>query len=333
MIKRPTLADIAAVANVSLMTVSRALNNKPGVSVELRKNIMQLADQMDYQPNTIARSLATNRTATIGLVVPDNTNPFFAEIARGVEDAAFASQYGVFLVNTNEEAAREETALDSLQQKGIDGLILCSSRLPDKKLSERIQRFPAVVLLNREVKTARSNLTSINVDDRHGALLAVSHLATAGRRRIAFIGGPKNSFSGQRRLEGFREGLAASNLPYDVNLVECCRPTLEGGSQGAAVLFKRCPDIDAFMTFNDLAAVGVLGTCHEMGRQVPEEVSIIGFDDIPLARIVRPQLSTVHVNLAEIGGLAMQALLTNLAGGEKYPDYMIEPGLILRGSA
>lgn len=333
MIKRPTLADIAAVANVSLMTVSRALNNKPGVSVELRKNIMQLADQMDYQPNTIARSLATNRTATIGLVVPDNTNPFFAEIARGVEDAAFASQYGVFLVNTNEEAAREETALDSLQQKGIDGLILCSSRLPDKKLSERIQRFPAVVLLNREVKTARSNLTSINVDDRHGSLLAVSHLAAAGRRRIAFIGGPKNSFSGQRRLDGFHEGLAASNLPYDPTLVECCCPTIEGGRQGAAVLFKRCPDLDAFMTFNDLAAVGVLETCHEMGRQVPEEVSIIGFDDIPLARIVRPQLSTVHVNLAEIGGLAMQALLTNLSGGEKYPDYMIEPGLILRGSA
>jgi len=333
MIKRPTLADIASVANVSLMTVSRALNNKPGVSEELRKKIMRLADQMEYQPNTIARSLATNRTATIGLVVPDNTNPFFAEIARGVEDAAFASHYGVFLVNTNEEAAREETALDSLQQKGIDGLILCSSRLPDKKLSERIQRFPAVVLLNRDVKTARSNLTSINVDDRRGALLAVTHLAAAGRRRIAFIGGPKNSFSGQRRLDGFRAGLSASNIPYDPSLIECCHPTIEGGRQGAAVLFNRCPDIDAFMTFNDLAAVGVMQTCHEAGRQVPEEVSIIGFDDIPLAKIVRPQLTTVHVNLAEIGGLMVQALLTNLAGGEKCPDLVIEPRLVLRDSA
>ncbi len=126
--RRPTLSDIAKAANVSLMTVSRAINGKPGVSEDLRLSLMSLAEEMGYRPNQIARGLATSRTATIGLVVPDNTNPFFAQIARGVEDTAFSQAYNIFLVNTVEDPVRERAALDSLWQKDIDGLILCSSR-------------------------------------------------------------------------------------------------------------------------------------------------------------------------------------------------------------
>ncbi len=179
MIKRTTLADIAKAAKVSMMTVSRAINNKPGLSDELRQHILDLAETMGYRPNSFARGLATQQTTTVGLVVPDITNPFFAQIARGVEDAAFENQYNIFLVNTNEDAVREAAVLDTLWQKGIDGVIICSSRLSDEALEAQIQRFPAIVLVNRELKFSQSNLITINVNDQRSA-----------RRVLAALQGP-----------------------------------------------------------------------------------------------------------------------------------------------
>ena len=331
--KRTTLADIATAANVSLMTVSRAINHKPGVSAELRDHILRLADEMGYQPNTIARGLVTRRTATIGLVIPDNTNPFFAQIARGVEDAAFENRYSIFLVNTNEESLREAAALDSLWQKGVDGLILCSSRLSTEALEQQIQRFPAMVLINRETGNPRPNLSTINIDDHYGATLAVAHLHAAGRRRIALIGGPANSTSNRRRMEGYKKGLAAMSQPFQPELIESNAPTTDGGRAACATLLDRKPEIDAIIAYNDLVAIGAMQVCLESGRKVPEDIAIIGFDDIPLASIIRPRLTTLHVNLMEIGSLAIKTLLENLDGDQPPHNYQIEPELVIRDSA
>jgi len=331
--KRTTLADVARAANVSLMTVSRAINNKPGLGIELRQQILTLAEEMGYRPNTFARGLATQQTATIGLVVPDNTNPFFAQIARGVEDAAFENHYNIFLVNTNEDVNRESSALDTLWQKAIDGIILCSSRLPGENLADLIQRFPAVVLVNREVAEPHANLVTINVNDQRSAQRVVSHFIGLGRQHIAYIGGPVNSFSNQRRLEGYKAGLSAAERTYDAQLVKNTSPTTEGGRLAAAVLLEQVPEVDAVFAYNDLVAVGAMQECLERGKKVPEEVAIIGVDDIPLATIIRPQLTTMHLPLAHIGRLAMRALLDIIAGEGVSAAYQIEPELYIRDSA
>lgn len=331
--KRTTLADVARAAGVSLMTVSRVINNKPGVGDDMRQAIVKLAEELGYQPNQIARSLATNLTTTVGLVVPDNTNPFFAQIARGIEDTAYQQNYNIFLVNSVENPARERAALDSLWQKGVDGLILCSSRLPDDSLEAELSRFPAVVLINRELVTPIAHVITINVDDRQGAQLAIQYFRDQGRRHIAYIDGPASSRSAKKRFEGYQSALEEAGIGFEPDLVECCAPDTEGGRIAAASLIALVPEIDAIYCFNDLVAVGAIQIARELGKNVPKDIAIIGVDDIPLATIIRPQITTLHVNLRQIGRIAMQTLLVAIEGGSSATAIKIEPVLVVRESA
>jgi LacI family transcriptional regulator len=332
--KRITIADVARAADVSIMTVSRAVNDKPGVGPELRQRIMALAEAMGYRPNHIARGLATRQTATIGLVVPDIANPFFAQIARGAEDAAFEAGYSLFLINTAEELAREQAALESLLQKESDGLILCSSRLPADELQENVGRFPAVVLVNRDLPTPVDNVAVLNVHDELGARLAVQHFVAGGRQRIAFIAGPATSLSSQRRLDGYRAALKAAGIGFDPELLEHCAPTTAGGEAATRAVLARRSKVDAILAFNDLVAFGVIKACQHMERSVPANIAVIGFDDVPLAEIMRPQLTTLHVNLPQIGRLAMQTVLGAINGEDPVmSSYYLDPELIVRESA
>jgi LacI family transcriptional regulator len=332
--KRTTIADVARAAEVSIMTVSRAVNDKPGVGPELRQRIMALAAEMGYRPNHIARGLATRQTAAIGLVVPDIANPFFAQIARGAEDAAFEAGYSLFLINTAEDLAREQAALDSLLQKEIDGIILCSSRLPGDELQESVSRFPAVVLVNRDLPAPIENVALLNVNDEQGARLAVQHMIAQGRQRIAFVAGPATSLSGQRRLDGYRGALKAAGFLFDPELLEHCAPTTAGGYAGACAVLARRPKVDAILAFNDLVAFGVIQACTESEREVPAKVAVIGFDDVPLAVVMRPQLTTLHVDLPQIGRLAMQTVLGAINGEDPVmSSYYLDPELIVRESA
>lgn len=316
-----------------MMTVSRAINNRPGVGEELRQSILTLAEEMGYRPNQIARSLVTNRTMSIGLIVPDNTNPFFAQIARGFEDAAYALDYNVFLVNTVEDPVRECAVLDSLWQKDVDGVMWCSARVAAAELEMQITRFPAVVLLNRDLEPLPLNATTINVNDYRGAGLAVRYLLAQGRRRIALLNGPQHSISAQRRLAGYRDTLNEAGMPPIPALEYCCLPDTESGYEAALELFHSHPTVDAVLAFNDLVAIGVMQACYTVGRRVPEDVAIIGFDDIPLATIIRPQLTTLHVDLQHIGELAMQQLQHLIEGTAEPSAIVIEPQLIVRDTA
>ncbi len=333
--KRTTIADVARAANVSLMTVSRVMNNKPGVSEELRQRILALAEEMDYRPSQIARGLATRQTSTVGLLVPDITNPFFAQIVRGVEDVAFERGYTIFLINFGESYERELAAFDSLWQKEIDGVIVCSSRLPIAELEEAIQRFPAVVLFNRELVTPMEHVTMININDQLGAELAVEHLVALGRRRIGLVAGPAISISAQRRLDGYRAALNAAKIVFDPAMIEYCPPFTDDGRAATHTLLARRPRTDAILAFNDLVAVGVMQACQEAGRRVPDDIAVIGCDDIPLATIIRPRLTTVHVDLNAIGRMLMESLLALIEGdGDDQPRAQrIDPILVVRESA
>lgn len=330
--KRPTLADVAHAAGVSMMTVSRVMNNKPGVGGELRQQIMNLAAEMGYQPSQIARSLVTRQSATVGLLVPDISNPFFAQIARGMEDVAYEAGYCLFLVNTDENPDREIVACNTLWQKEVEGAVFCSPRIRPGILSKQLQRFPAVVLINQELNEPVPNAITINVNDQRGAQLAMQEFFQKNRTKIAFIAGPAASFSGKRRLEGYRAALKEANLPFDAQMVENCPPTIEGGRAAASALLVRQPQINAFFAFNDLTAIGAILACQEAGKAVPQDVAVIGADDIYLTSLIRPQLTTLHVNTVHIGRMAMRTLLDIIQVGATSAFFQIEPELIRRES-
>lgn len=328
------MADVAREAGVSLQTVSRAINNKNEISGETKKKVLEVAKGMGFRPSGIARSLAKQRTTTIGLVVPDIANPFFSEIARGVEDIAYSNAYNVFLFNTDEDIEREKSALDSLLEQQVDGLVLCSSRLDQIDLGERLNEFHYVVLVNREIKPQVSGVRTILVDDVRGARKAVAHLLSSGHNTIAFVAGPKRSRSGRNRLRGYRDGLRMHGLDNDPGLVHHCEPDTVCGKEAARKLLESRPDITAILAYNDLVAVGVLQACKELQRRVPKDVAIIGSDDIPLASFVTPALSTLHIPKREIGAAAMVTLISLMNGNQPTQSTTVfQPELVLRSSA
>jgi LacI family transcriptional regulator len=328
------MADVAREAGVSLQTVSRAINNKGEINEETRKAILEISNRMGFRPSGVARSLATKRTTTIGLVVTDITNPFFSGIARGIEDVAYSHSYNIFLCNTGEDVAREETALDSLLEKQVDGLILCSSRLEQAILEKRIKEFRYVVLINRDLPRPISGVSTTTIDFALGAELAVSHFVSRGHKKIALLAGPQKSWSGRNRVLGYQAGLRKHGLPYDPEIIFHCDPDTQCGYQTTSQLLKDQTEVTAIIAYNDLVAVGALQACNDLNRTIPGDIAIIGFDDIPLASYVTPPLSTIRYPKQEIGSAAMRTLIDAMETGEMPSSTIIyRPELILRSSA
>jgi LacI family transcriptional regulator len=332
--KRITMADVAREAGVSLQTVSRAINDKSEISVDTKQRVLEVVKQLGFRPSGIARSLATRRTTSVGLVVPDITNPFFSEIARGVEDVAHAHAYNVFLCNTDEDIQREKAVLDSLLEKQVDGLVLFSSRLDQKDLLERLGYFSFVVLVNREINKELDGVRIISIDDKTGAYQAVDYLHTIGRTKIGFVAGPERSESNRKRFEGYLAAHKKNKQQVDPQLTyRCDKPDTFSGEQAAKKLLEARPDINAFFAFNDLIAVGVLHACQKLGYRVPKDVAIIGCDDIPLASMVTPALSTLHIDKREVGTAAMQILMALIQEDHPIPVKTIfQSRLVLRQS-
>lgn len=330
MTRRVTMSDVAREAGVSLMTVSRVLNNKGDVSSETRQRVLDLIARLDYRPSGVARSLVTQRTSTIGLVVPDNANPFFSEVARGVEHAAYAQGYNVFLCNSDEDVQRERAVLRSLEEKRVDGLVLCSSRLEDDELRAVVARHRAVALVNRRLEGVAMAL----VDDELGGRMATEHLLRTGRRRVGFLTGPTASRSGRQRVTGYLAAFATASLPYSSAWMCPCAPTVEGGRQAARELIGAHPGLTALLCYNDLVAVGALQACAELHCAVPDQLAIVGFDDIPLAALVTPSLTTCRAPRYELGYEAMHLLLERInASPEQLGEVVLQPELIVRASA
>jgi LacI family transcriptional regulator len=315
------------------MTVSRALNDKPGVGEQLRGRIKLLADELGYRPNQNARNLVGQQSMTIGLVVPDIANAFFAQIVRGAEDTAYERGYTVLLVNTGESVQREQAALDTLWQKDVDGVIVCSARMAPDELQQQVGRFPAAVLVNRELPQPAAQTATININDRAAAEAAVRHLLQRGCSRIGLAAGPATSYSAQRRMDGYRTALREAGLWFDPELLEHCAPDSAGGYTAAQAILQRRPKLDALIGFNDMVAIGALQYLQQNGYTVPDDVAVIGFDDIPLAAMVRPALSSVRADLTQLGRSAVEHLLRLIEGDETVGDELIEPQLVSRESA
>ena len=328
---RVSIADVAREAGVSRQTVSRVLNGKGEISKATLHRVQEVIDRLDYRPSSIARGLVTRHTRTIGLIVPDIANPFFADIGRGADDAAHAAGYSLLLCNAVEDPVREAELLRILEQRAVDGVVMCSSRLPEEALADLAKRYDAVVLINRSL----AGCSTVCVDDARGAAIVVQHLLGSGRCRIGLLAGSQISHSSRERARGYADTMIAAGEDPEPTLTRRCdSPDIDGGYRAARSLLGARPEVNGMICYNDLVATGALRACAELGRRVPDSVAVAGADDILLASLVTPALTTLRVDRQAIGAAALSMLLVQLQGASGVCHTLVfQPELIVRASA
>ncbi|RAQ95850.1 LacI family DNA-binding transcriptional regulator [Thermogemmatispora tikiterensis] len=329
---RPTavsIYDIARRANVSPSTVSRALENHPRIGAETRKRIQELAREMDYVPNAVARSLIANRTWTIGMVLATIADPFMGRVVEGVEHVAIEAGFNVFVSTSQNDPQREIAVMKMLKQRRVDGIIVIASHLFDQ-YPRLFYRSKTPVIVINEQKPPSDAMHFVSVDDIREAYRAVEHLLKLGHSRIGYIGVTNRPKSNQHRLQGYREALQAASIPIDPALIIVPEETQDHMRIGEISLEPLLTaGATAVFCYNDAVAIGLLSACSKRGLAVPEDLSIIGFDDIDIAAYTVPPLTTVRQPRFQLGQRAMLMLLAILDGQE--PENEIVPGeLVIR---
>ena len=327
-----TIQDVAKRAGVSISTVSRVVNQSAPVDQVTTGRVREAIAMLDYRPNLLARSFRRRVTHTIGLVVPDNSNPFFAELARVIEDEGFAAGYSVILCNSDLSERKQATYVDALIAKRVDGLIIVSSGLISEAAGPDLMRrileasVPCVAI-DRDL--GGMPVDQVLVDNELGGELAAGYLLGLGHRRLAYVGGPSDLTPSAGRIAGFRRGLADSasliTLPGNGRH--------DGGAQAAQALLEGRSGVTAAFAFNDLTAIGLIGALHRAGSRVPHDLSVVAFDNIPQAATSLPALTTIAQPTAEMGRASVRLLLERIAHpGAPYQRLMLPTQLIERES-
>lgn len=330
--KAPTIKEIAKAADVSSMTVSRALNRDARVREETRKRIVKIAEKLKYRPNRIARVLVSKRSNLISLIVPDIKNQFFAELARGIEDKA--REYGVHIIfsSTDNKSENLKNYIRYMLEMGVDGFILASVRLREPIVKELAQqRFP-VVLVNR--KLAGEYVNYVVIDNFKGAYLITEHLIKCGYRKIGIIMGSSEMSTGRDRMGGYRKALSDYNLPLKNEFVIQGTFARDTGYEGARRLLALKDRPDAIFAGSDNFALGVFDATYEIGIKIPDDIALAGFDDTEFSANTRIGLTTVSQRKYEMGSMGFRILIDLIEGEQK--DYVnrivLEPRLIIRDS-
>ena len=320
-----TIRDVAKAAGVSLKTVSRVINNEPRVQVETRERVLQSIKALDFQPNPLARSLVTKRTRTLGLIVPDIANPFFAPGIDGCVAAAEQHDYNLFLASANDDPRREAHRVHVLLDQHVAGIILWVSSLADAVLAEMMERARhscPLVFIDRPpdpVSIPRFTHHAVLVAQEHIGFLATGHLLGEGRRHIAHLsvaGSGTGGWVAEQRLQGYCRALRERGYePDDASVRRALHATIREGMIAAATLLSQRPCPDAIFAYNDLLAVGVLMACKRLGLRVPDDVAIIGVDDTQMAAVTDPPLSTIRLHQYHTGERAVSLLLSLLGTG------------------
>jgi DNA-binding LacI/PurR family transcriptional regulator len=304
-----TIKDVARVAGVSASTVTRALTMPALVHPATRERVRRVAADLGYHPNRAARGLITGRTGNIGLLVPDLGNPFFPSVVKGVQARAHEADYAVFLADTDEDPAAESGLVRKLS-KQVDGLLLCSPRMSDDELRTLVGDTP-VVLINRRL----ARVPSVTPEFPDGMRQAVSHLTALGHRRIAYVAGPRSSWANRERARSLRTVAAVAGA----ELVEIgnVMPQFEGGVAAADQVLAA--GVTAVIAYNDLVALGLLNRFTARGVAIPADLSLLGFDDIPLSAMVHPALTTVALPKEQSGRAGVDLLLQLLTEPPRTP--------------
>ncbi len=304
------IKDVAKAANVSVSTVSRVINNSASVVPEKRHAVLKAMDALKYQPNTLARALVSNRSDCIGLLVGEIESPFFGQLMAGVHRVVMAAGKHVIATAGYHQQDQERGAIRFLQERRCDGLVIHSKAIPDDEIIELFERDTPVMLINRLIPGWEDRC--VYLDNEYGAYLATRHLISKGHQNIAYIGSNIAIEDGDSRVAGYRKALEEANIDFDDRKLVKAFPDEEGGNYAMAEVMSRGLEITALFAYNDAMAAGAMMMLQDSGRKIPEEISVVGFDDVILARILKPHLTTIRYPINEMGALAAGLVLHEL---------------------
>ena len=312
---KPTIRDVAKLAGVSISTVSRVMNAPETVVPEKRQRVQEAIERLRYKPNAFARGLIYKKSDTFGVMIPDIENPYYAGLLRGIQDAAAEMNHSVIICNTDRVRSRMLAYVRNLFEKQADGIIFASDSLHRELYDElKRSRLPFVLV---STDAPEYDAPSVDIDNEQAACEAVRHLIELGHREIGMIGFPVgNTISGAPRLAGFRRALAEAGLDHCASHVEFAAHRFEDACEAAGRLFARAPQITAVFAASDEFAMGVIAYARDHGRSVPDQLSVVGFDDIRMARMFIPRLTTVEQPVYQIGVRAVHKLHELMVNGE-----------------
>ncbi len=315
-------------------TASRALNTatRSLVNPDTAKKVMSAAEELGYRPNPLARGLKTNRSFTIGVLVPDLTNPLFPPIVRGIEDALATVGYTALLANSDNDPDKERLHFQTMKDRQVEGFIMATAERDHPLIEDAIAADVPIVLVNRTVDS--SDVFAVITDDHKGTALAVDHLVGLDHVRIAHVGGPERYSTGKARYGGYLDAMKAASLKPDRKIIRFARTFTE--SEGAKV-FKKLLDerkeFTAVVAGNDLLALGCYDVLADAGLRCPEDISIVGYNDIPFLDMLQPPLTTIRIPHYEIGSRATELVIERLQNPSTEPvTVKLEPQLVVRGS-
>ncbi|GAA4846534.1 LacI family DNA-binding transcriptional regulator [Actinomycetospora corticicola] len=324
---RVTIDDVARAAGVSRQTVSRAMNDKGDISEATRRRVLATIEELDYRPSAFARGMRTQRAGTVALVLPDIANPFFPAVARGVFDAAAARGLSVVVHNTDADAGAEAEAGRAIVDAGAAGAIGFFEALDDAALAALGRRIPLVVA---DRPAPDGAVATVRTDFRAGTRLACGHLSSRGHARLGMLDGAVQNKPERRRA--FLEVLGAAGQPDPADHVVAGPPTVAGGAAALRHLLARHPGVTGVFAFNDLLAIGAVQALRAAGRRAGEQIAVVGYDDITMAALLDPPLTTVHTDKYELGRTLVEVLAHRL-DGHPAEHRTLAPRLVIRGSA
>ena len=329
----PTMKDVARLAGVSATTVSHVVNQTRYVSPEIQRRVSTALQQLDYRPNSLARSLRQGVSHTIGLITPDNSNPAFAEFSRTVETAGFEAGYSVILCNSDGQLEKELTYVNVLLAKQVDGIIFIAASSQSEHIALITERNVPVVVADRQI--ADADLDEVLVDNYEGGRLATEHLLSLGHQRVGCITGPSDTTPSADRVRGYRDSLAAAGLEPDENLIVKGNFRYDGGAEGAHRLLQLKRPPTAIFACNDAMAMAAMASIRELGLSVPSDVSVVGFDDILMASYTSPPLTTVANPFSEMARVSTKLLIEKMSSSAPRARRRIVLGvkLAIRGSS
>lgn len=329
---RVTIEDIARMAHVSKATVSRVINDKSqGVGKETRQRVQRIINDVEYNPSLLARSIVTSKTKTLGLIIPDITNPFFPELVKAVEDYASQNGYTVILGNTDFSQQKEEICISTFIAKGIDGVILTSTVDEPSKIHNRLKKYNVpCVLLDRSLKSMEYD-AGVFLDNKHSLFIATEYLIQHDNRKIVLISGPVSLSTSKERVDGYTQALKQYGIPIDERLLKYGNYTLESGFMAINDLQAEGISFTAILACNDVMAIGAIKALKQSGRKIPDEIEVIGFDNIKICNMLEPILTTIEQPIYELGQKATELLLMLIDGKKlRKKNFRLQAKLILR---
>lgn len=326
-----TIKDVALLSGVSVATVSRVINNSPKASQASRDAVFKAMHELNYHPNANARALAHQNNETLGLIVADVSDPFFGTMVKAVEQVAQATGNFLLIGNGYHDAAKEKHVIEQLIGHRCSGLVVHAKMLPDEELIQMMSYVPGMVIINRIVPGFESRCVAL--DDRYGSWLATRHLIQEGHKKIGFLCSNHQISDSQDRLQGYLDALQEHNIPVDERLISRGSPDELGGEAAMTELLSRGQQMTAVVCYNDSMAAGALSVLSDNGIEVPQELSLVGFDDVLISRYLRPRLTTVRYPIIAMATQAAELAIA-LAKGGPLPQttHMFSPTLVRRHS-